>query len=146
MTEKGKKIKQTKDKEELEFKPKHIAELNNKLQTDANKYGQKYIDFLNNCKTERETVKYIQEMAVKTGYKKFDKNTNYKLGDKVYFNIKDKSIILSTIGDSKMKNGVCIVASHVGSPRIDLKTKPLYSDSELAMFKTHYYGGIKKHH
>lgn len=146
MMEKGKKIKQTKDKEELEFKPKHIAELNNKLHTDANKYGQKYIDFLNNCKTERETVKYIQEMAVKTGYKKFDKNTNYKPGDKVYLNIKDKSIILSTIGDSKMKNGVCIVASHVDSPRIDLKTRPLYSDSELAMFKTHYYGGIKKHH
>lgn len=146
MTEKEKKLKKAKDKEELEFKPRHIAELNNKLQTDANKYGQKYIDFLNNCKTERETVKYIQEMAVKTGYKKFDKNTNYKPGDKVYLNIKDKSIILSTIGDSKMKNGVCIVASHVDSPRIDLKTRPLYSDSELAMFKTHYYGGIKKHH
>lgn len=69
MTEKGKKIKQTKDKEELEFKPKHIAELNNKLHTDANKYGQKYIDFLNNCKTERETVKYIQERLLKPDIK-----------------------------------------------------------------------------
>ena len=145
--EKKKKTKKIKDKkEELEFKPKHIAELSSKIQIEADKYTQKYINFLNNCKTEREAIKYIQRIAPKYGYKRFDKNINYKPGDKVYFNIKNKSIILSTIGDSQLSNGTCIVASHVDSPRIDLKTKPLYSDSELAMFKTHYYGGIKKHH
>lgn len=147
MMEKEKKTRKIKDKkEELEFKPKHIAELSNKLQIEADKYTQKYINFLNNCKTERETIKYIQQIATKYGYKRFDKNINYKPGDKIYFNIKNKSIILSTIGDSQLSNGTCIVASHVDSPRIDLKTKPLYSDNELAMFKTHYYGGIKKHH
>lgn len=147
MTEKEKKTRKIKDKkEELEFKPKHIAELSSKLQIEADKYTQKYINFLNNCKTERETIKYIQQIATKYGYKRFDKNINYKPGDKIYFNIKNKSIILSTIGNFQLSNGTCIVASHVDSPRIDLKTKPLYSDSELAMFKTHYYGGIKKHH
>lgn len=31
------------------------------------------------------------------------------------------------------------------SPRLDLKQCPLYEDSEMALFKTHYYGGIKKY-
>ena len=28
---------------------------------------------------------------------------------------------------------------------MDLKPNPLYEDSEIAYFKTHYYGGIKKY-
>ncbi|MGN1039486.1 MAG: hypothetical protein ACI4PI_02225, partial [Oscillospiraceae bacterium] len=111
MTEKEKKTRKIKDKkEELEFKPKHIAELSSKLQIEADKYTQKYINFLNNCKTERETIKYIQQIATKYGYKRFDKNINYKPGDKIYFNIKNKSIILSTIGNFQLSNGTCIVA------------------------------------
>ena len=53
MTETEKKTRKIKDKkEELEFKSKHIAELSSKLQIEADKYTQKYINFLNNCKTE----------------------------------------------------------------------------------------------
>ena len=35
--------------------------------------------------------------------------------------------------------------AHIDSPRLDLKPNPLYEDSELALFKTHYYGGIRKY-
>ncbi len=38
-----------------------------------------------------------------------------------------------------------IAAAHIDSPRLDLKPNPLYEDSDLALFKTHYYGGIKKY-
>ena len=43
------------------------------------------------------------------------------------------------------KEGVRIAAAHVDNPRIDLKPIPLYESNELAMMKTHYYGGIKKY-
>lgn len=38
-----------------------------------------------------------------------------------------------------------IVGSHIDCPRLDLKQRPLYEDSDLALFKTHYYGGVKKY-
>ena len=39
---------------------------------------------------------------------------------------------------------MCIRDS-IDSPRLDLKPNPLYEANELALFKTHYYGGIKKY-
>ena len=38
-----------------------------------------------------------------------------------------------------------IIGSHIDSPRLDLKPNPLYQESNLGFFKTHYYGGIKKY-
>ena len=43
------------------------------------------------------------------------------------------------------KDGVRIMVAHVDSPRLDLKPNPMYEDSGLCYFKTHYYGGIKKY-
>ena len=52
---------------------------------------------------------------------------------------------LAIIGEESIENGMHIIGSHVDSPRLDLKPNPLYEDSGLAYFKTHYYGGIKKY-
>ena len=49
------------------------------------------------------------------------------------------------IGKEPVENGVNISAAHIDSPRLDLKPNPLYEDVELALFKTHYYGGIRKY-
>jgi len=66
-------------------------------------------------------------------------------GDKVYMNNRGKSILLAVIGNESLASGANICAAHVDSPRMDLKPNPLYEDSEIAYFKTHYYGGIKKY-
>ena len=66
-------------------------------------------------------------------------------GDKVFFNNRGKSIILAVIGSESLAHGANICAAHVDSPRMDVKPNPLYEDSEIAYFKTHYYGGIKKY-
>ena len=52
---------------------------------------------------------------------------------------------LAIIGTENIENGMHIIGSHVDSPRLDLKPNPLYEDTGLAYFKTHYYGGIKKY-
>ena len=54
-------------------------------------------------------------------------------------------MLLAIIGTEPIENGVRIVGSHIDAPRLDLKPNPLYEDSEMAFFKTHYYGGIKKY-
>lgn len=104
-----------------------------------------YADFLNKCKTEREAVAYTKALSEKEGFTAFDPAASYKAGDKVYFEIHKKALILCVFGTESLAKGAKIVASHVDSPRLDLKANPLYEDSELAFFKTHYYGGIKKY-
>ncbi len=111
----------------------------------AEKFSEGYKIFLDEGKTEREAVFYAVEEAKKKGFEEFDKNKSYKPGDKIYSVNKEKSLILAVIGKNGVKNGVSMAIAHVDSPRIDLKPRPLYEDSEMALFKTHYYGGIKKY-
>ncbi len=111
------------------------------------KFADDYKDFLSRSKTERETVEFIVEEAQKKGFKHLDKYKKLKAGDKVIFTNMGKLAALAVIGSEPIEKGLKVVASHIDTPRIDLKQKPLYedTDSELALFKTHYYGGIKKY-
>ena len=107
--------------------------------------SEKYMEFLNQAKTEREFIKKARELANKNGYKDIMEFETLKPGDKIYFVNREKSMYLAIIGEESIENGMHIIGSHVDSPRLDLKPNPLYEDTGLAYFKTHYYGGIKKY-
>lgn len=104
-----------------------------------------YKTFLDEAKTERCAVGYVEREAKKAGFVPFDKSKKYKAGDKVYVVNREKAVILSVIGTEPIANGVNIVAAHIDSPRLDMKQNPLYEQDEIGYFKTHYYGGIKKY-
>ena len=107
--------------------------------------SKKYIDFLNVAKTEREFIKHARKLASENGYKDIMEFDTLKPGDKIYFVNREKSMYLAIIGEKSIEEGLHIIGSHVDSPRLDLKPNPLYEDTGLAYFKTHYYGGIKKY-
>ena len=133
-------------KEELFYAPDHALYLCDEAEiAQADEFCEGYKKFLDNCKTEREAASYVTALAEKEGYVPFDSKATYKAGDKVYYLNRAKSLILCTFGSESLEKGVKIVASHIDSPRLDLKPNPLYEESELAFFKTHYYGGIKKY-
>lgn len=111
----------------------------------ADEYCEGYKSFLNKAKTEREAVKAATQMAKANGFSEFCRGKAYKAGDKVYINNRGKTLALAVIGEQPVEQGVNITASHIDSPRLDLKPNPLYEDTDLALFKTHYYGGIKKY-
>ncbi len=111
----------------------------------ADKFCDGYKRFLDDGKTEREAVKAAIALAEKAGFSEFDSGKKYGAGDKVYMNNRGKALILSIIGKEDIEKGVNILAAHIDSPRLDLKQNPLYEDAEMAFFKTHYYGGIKKY-
>ena len=111
----------------------------------ADDFCEDYKKFLDESKTERECVAYTVKLAEKNGFVPFDSTAKYKAGDKVYYNNRGKSLILAVIGKEGCKDGVRIAAAHIDSPRLDLKPYPLYEANDLALFKTHYYGGIKKY-
>lgn len=111
----------------------------------ADDFAVGYKDFLNNAKTEREATAVVLAKAIENGFQEFDPGKQYKAGDKIYYVNREKAIILAVIGKKSLKEGVKIAAAHIDSPRLDLKPNPLYESDEIALFKTHYYGGIKKY-
>ncbi|MBE6808622.1 MAG: aminopeptidase [Ruminococcaceae bacterium] len=111
----------------------------------ADEYCEGYKAFLDSAKTEREAVKTAVAMAEKAGFTEFELGKKYNAGDKVYINNRGKAVAFAVIGKEAVEKGVNITAAHIDSPRLDLKPNPLYEELELALFKTHYYGGIKKY-
>ena len=119
--------------------------LNNEEKNKIFEFSSNYMNFLNISKTEREFVKNARKLADENGYKDIMEFDSLKPGDKIYFINREKSMYLAIIGTEPIENGLHIIGSHVDSPRLDLKPNPLCEDTELAYFKTHYYGGIKKY-
>lgn len=108
-------------------------------------YCNAYMDFLNHGKTERLCTAQAVQMAQKAGFVPLDNVKSLEAGDKVYQINRGKNLILARIGREDILHGVNVIASHIDSPRIDLKPNPLYEDQKIALWKTHYYGGIKKY-
>lgn len=108
-------------------------------------FSKGYIDYLNNAKTERLACKTAVRLAEANGFCDISKKESLTAGDRVYIVNRDKTVYLAVIGTEDIENGINFVISHIDSPRVDLKQNPLYEDGEMALFKTHYYGGIKKY-
>ena len=133
-------------KKKLILKKEHLAKLlPDETIAKADEFCEGYKKFLDTAKTEREAVSFTVSALKKRGFSEFNKNAKYKQGDKFYKNHKDKALIACIVGEEDIADGVRLVVSHIDSPRIDLKQNPVYEDAELAFFKTHYYGGIKKY-
>lgn len=133
-------------KEKLFYNPKHASAVISESEVDAaDGFCEGYKEFLDKGKTEREAAAEIIALAKANGFCEFIPGEKYTAGEKVYYNNRNKSVILCVIGKRSIIDGVKIAAAHIDSPRLDLKPNPLYEDSAMALFKTHYYGGVKKY-
>lgn len=130
----------------LKYKTKNVYE-----ETDAEQrremldLADEYREFLDKGKTERECVVNAISIAEKNGFVPFSEKESLKPGDRVYFVNRKKNVILAVIGEEDIEKGINIVGAHIDSPRLDLKQNPLYQSNDMALLKTHYYGGIKKY-
>ena len=133
-------------KEELEYKNRSAFESISEDELERSfAYAESYKLFLDNCKTEREAVKYSVAMAKRRGYTEYRLGDDIVVGGRYYYNNRGKQLVVFRVGEEPLENGAYIMAAHIDSPRLDLKQNPLYEDSGLGLFKTHYYGGIKKY-
>jgi len=108
-------------------------------------YCDGYMAYMDNSKTERETVTETIALAEKHGYKPYNFGMTIKAGDKYYYNNRSRNLYLFRVGSEDINNGIRIVASHIDSPRLDLKQVPIYEDGGFCFAKTHYYGGVRKY-
>ena len=131
--------------EELTWKfPSVALEAPERVKEDYD-FCEPYKAFLSEAKTERECVLKAEAMLKDAGYTEFDPKASYQPGDKVYFNNRGKAIIASTFGTAPLDEGIRLNAAHIDAPRLDLKPTPVYEKNDIAYFKTHYYGGIRKY-
>lgn len=133
----------------MEYKRKNVwLNVDDKQKEEIEEISKDYINFLNTAKTERLAAKEIIKRAEEKGFVNIDekiKAKNLEAGDKVYALNKNKGVALFVIGSEDLENGMAIIGAHTDSPRLDLKPVPIAEDSNLAYFKTHYYGGVKKY-
>lgn len=108
-------------------------------------YCEGYKAFLNAAKTEREFTAEAVKLLQQAGYQPYEVGKEYQAGEKVYYVNRKKSLVMTTFGRRPLEDGLHLNAAHIDSPRLDLKPSPVYEKSDLAYFKTHYYGGIRKY-
>ena len=132
---------------ELTYKRTNVYEVaDEKLIKDIFDYSEGYKTFIDAGKTEREACAFVEEEAKKHGYRPYRFGEKLKAGDKIYYNNRGKNIFLVKVGKNDVAtDGIRIIASHIDSPRLDLKQVPLYETENIAFAKTHYYGGIRKY-
>ncbi|MDE5667315.1 MAG: aminopeptidase [Clostridia bacterium] len=132
---------------DLKYKRKNVyEEADGKKLEEIYDFAEGYKTFLDNSKTERDASVMAQKLAEENGFKPFSFSEKLKAGDKRYFINRHKNVFLIKVGTEDVsKDGIRIMVAHVDSPRLDLKPNPMYEESGLCYFKTHYYGGIKKY-
>ena len=111
----------------------------------AERFCEGYKAFLDAGKTEREAAALSVKMLEEAGYKPFEAGRRYQAGEKVYYNNRGKCVLAATVGRAPLEAGIHMNMAHIDSPRLDLKQLPLYEEGGLALFKTHYYGGLRKY-
>jgi len=132
---------------DLKYEKKSVYEKINKVQEEAMfDYADDYISFINYAKTEYRCVEYFKMALEEAGFKNINSIDGVlAAGDKVYFVNKDRSIYAAIIGEDKVSSGMNIIGAHIDSPRLDTKPMPMFESQNMAMFKTQYYGGVKKY-
>lgn len=132
--------------ESLSYERKNAyLEMTDEEKNEMNQLCDSYRVFLDNGKTERECVKQSLDAAKAAGFVDMAELDTLKPGDKVYRINRNKNIFMAVIGTEDIRNGINIAGAHIDSPRLDLKQNPLYESTDMALLKTHYYGGIKKY-
>ena len=133
--------------DKLSYKKKNVFEEASPEEIKAiYEYAAGYMKYLDDAKTEREATVTSIAMIEKHGYSEYKLGDKLAVGDKKYYNNNGKSLVIFSVGEENLEeNGIRILASHIDSPRIDLKQVPLYEDAGMGFLKTHYYGGVKKY-
>ena len=131
--------------EELCYKSEAVLRGRPELADEALAFCEGYKQFLDEGKTERECAHAAARLLAAAGYRPYEAGVRYAPGDKVFFVNRFKSVVAATIGRLPLDKGLHMNISHIDSPRLDLKPLPLYEADDLALLKTHYYGGLRKY-
>ncbi len=134
--------------EKLAFSPKPVWEgLDKEKVGIINSFNEDYRKFISDSKTERACVTNAKKVLEDNAFVDISEVKELKPGSRIFKINKNKNMAFAVIGREDLRKGCNILASHIDSPRLDLKARTIYEDGDamMAVLKTHYYGGIKKY-
>ena len=125
----------------LAYKSRNCWEVYNgaKDEKAMTELAARYVEFLSRCKTERETIAYVEERLAKAGF-----SAEFG-GERVMRSLHGKTLFIARRGKAPLKDGLRLICAHADTPRLDLKQRPLQEQAGIGQAKTHYYGGIRKY-
>ncbi len=132
--------------EELSSSKKTVFDVTDEKQNEEIfAYAEKYREFLDNAKSEREAVDTAVAILKDKGFTEYSFGDALEAGKNYYYSNRGKCLFAFHVGTENVTEGVRIAAAHIDSPRLDLKQHPLYEENGIGYLKTHYYGGIRKY-
>ncbi len=124
----------------LKFNIKNVWHMRDRTQIEQ--FARQYADFMNTARTERMVINEVEKMLKEAGFVSLEQFDGTQ--DKVYLTNRGKSLVaVKLVG--KLQDGLNLVVAHIDSPRLDLKPQPIFEEENVALARTHYYGGVKKY-
>jgi aspartyl aminopeptidase len=111
----------------------------------VSEFAEDYKSYLNIARTAEGSTREMVRRAKAAGFSEFTGAAQVRPGARLIIPDRDRALILAVIGSEPIVESSSVVAAHQDSPHIDLKGRPIYPASGFALFKTIYYGGIKKY-
>jgi len=110
-------------------------------------FAEGYKDYLNVARTAQTSTTELLRRAQAAGFVEFKEPGQVRPGARLILPARDRALVLAVVGSKPLTEGSRLVGTHHDSPHIDLKPRPVVPAAQggLALFKTVYYGGIKKH-
>jgi aspartyl aminopeptidase len=109
------------------------------------KFADGYKSYLTVSRSALTSTREVLRLAKAAGFTEFTAADQVKSGAKLIVNGHDRALILIVVGSEPMVSGSRVIGTHHDSPHIDLKARPIYASHGFTLFKTIYYGGIKKY-
>ena len=114
--------------------------------TQAADFAEDYKSYLNVARSALASTTEVLRRANAAGFVVFTKPEQVKPGARLIFPNRDRALILAVIGSDPIVTSARVVGTHHDSPHVELKGRPILSaPGDLTLFKTIYYGGIKKY-
>jgi aspartyl aminopeptidase len=111
----------------------------------ALRFAEDYKSYLDVARSALFSTREVLRLAKAAGFAELTDPGQVKPGARLAVVAHDRAIILALIGSEPLIDGSRVVGTHHDSPHIELKGRPIYSAAGFALFKTIYYGGIKKY-
>jgi aspartyl aminopeptidase len=108
-------------------------------------FADAYKGYLGLARTARLSTREVRRLAKDAGFVDFKEPSQVKPGARLAVNDRDRALILAVVGSEPIASGSRVVGTHHDSPHIDLKARPFYPSQGFALWKTVYYGGIKRY-
>lgn len=108
-------------------------------------YAKDYKSFIHTARTELSFVEETIKLAEANGFSRLTDNSEIKTGARFYDVNRDRTMTLIVVGKKELTDGFRIVGSHIDSPRIELKGRPIYEKQGFGLFQTYIHGGIKNY-